>query len=185
QVLPPPFEEHDDAYAGDPYDPERARQLLAEAGYPVGFDTVLYAYNVAPNDRIAQAIQADRAEIGVNVELRTQAQSTVIEAGGAGHAPRLWSGGRAGGAGYPGPNNFYWPILACASNIPGGWNWARYCNEDLEARAARADTLARSDQADERVAEWREIFLAIMEDAPWIPVFHELQVSMHSTNVTG
>jgi len=24
-----------------------------------------------------------------------------------------------------------------------------------------------------------------MEDAPWIPVFHELQVSMHSTRVTG
>ena len=185
QILPPLFESHADDYEGYPYDPEAARALLAEAGYPDGFDTELYAYNVAPNDRIAQAIQADLAEIGVNVELRTQAQSTVIEAGGAGQAPLLWSGGMAWIADYPDPNNFYWPILACASNIPGGWNWARYCNEDLEARAARADTLARSDQADERVAEWREIFLAIMEDAPWIPVFHELQVSMHSTNVTG
>ncbi|HEX7039066.1 MAG TPA: ABC transporter substrate-binding protein [Trueperaceae bacterium] len=185
QVLPPLFEAHDDAYEGYPYDPERARQLLAEAGYPDGFDTVLYAYNVAPNDRIAQAIQADLAEIGVNVELRTQAQSTVIEAGGAGEAPMIWSGGMAWIADYPDPNNFYWPILACASNIPGGWNWARYCNEEIEERAARADAMAREDQADERTEEWRQIFLDIMEDAPWIPIFHELQVSMHSTRVTG
>ena len=185
QVLPPLFEAHDPSYEGYPYDPQRARELLAEAGYPDGFDTVLYAYNVAPNDRIAQAIQADLAEIGVNVELRTQAQATVIEAGGAGEAPLIWSGGMAWIADYPDPNNFYWPILACASNIPGGWNWARYCREDLEERAARADTMAREEQAAERNEEWRQIFLAIMEDAPWIPVFHELQVSMHSTRVTG
>jgi len=185
QILPPLFESHNADYAGYPYDPEAARELLAEAGYPNGFDTELYAYNVAPNDRIAQAIQADLAEIGVNVALRTQAQSTVIEAGGAGEAPLIWSGGMAWIADYPDPNNFYWPILACASNIPGGWNWARYCNEDLEARAARADTLARADQQEARVAEWRDIFMEIMEEAPWIPIFHELQVSMHSTNVTG
>ena len=185
QILPPLFESHAEDYAGYPYDPEGAKALLAEAGYPDGFDTELYAYNVAPNDRIAQAIQADLAEIGVNAELRTQAQSTVIEAGGAGQAPLLWSGGMAWIADYPDPNNFYWPILACASNIPGGWNWARYCDEDLEARAAHADTLARADQNDERVQEWRDIFVEIMEDAPWIPVFNELQVSMHSANVTG
>ena len=185
QILPPLFESYASDYEGYAYDPEAARSLLAEAGYPDGFDTVLYAYNVAPNDRIAQAIQADLAEIGVNAELRTQAQSTVIEAGGAGQAPLLWSGGMAWIADYPDPNNFYWPILACASNIPGGWNWARYCDEDLEVRAAHADTLARADQHEERVNEWRDIFVEIMADAPWIPVFNELQVSMHSANVTG
>ncbi|HET9027133.1 MAG TPA: ABC transporter substrate-binding protein [Trueperaceae bacterium] len=185
QILPPLFASHDVNYAGYPYDPAAAKALLADAGFPNGFDTVLYAYNVAPNDRIAQAIQADLAEIGVRAELRTQAQSTVIEAGGAGEAPLLWSGGMAWIADYPDPNNFYWPILACASNIPGGWNWAKYCDESIEARAAQADTLARTDQQAERVEEWRSIFVDIMGDAPWIPIFHELQVSMHSTNVTG
>lgn len=185
QILPPLFESHDDAYAGYPYDPAAAKALLAEAGFPNGFDTVLYAYNVAPNDRIAQAIQADLAEIGVRAELRTQAQSTVIDAGGMGEAPLLWSGGMAWIADYPDPNNFYWPILACASNIPGGWNWARYCNEGIEERAAHADTLARTDQQAERVEAYRSIFVDIMADAPWIPIFHELQVSMHSKNVTG
>lgn len=186
QILPPLFESYDAEYEGYAYDPAKARELLAEAGFPDGFSTVLYAYNVAPNDRIAQSIQQDLAEIGVQVELRTQAQSTVIEAGGAGEAPLIWSGGMAWIADYPDPNNFYWPILACASNIPGGWNWSKYCNEDIEARAAYADTLARTDQHEERVQEYRDIFVEILrDDAPWIPVFHELQVSMHSARVTG
>ncbi len=185
QILPPLFESHDENYEGYPYDPEAARELLAEAGFPDGFSTTLYAYNVSPNDRIAQAIQQDLAQIGVDVEVRTQAQSTVIEAGGAGEAPLLWSGGMAWIADYPDPNNFYWPILACASNIPGGWNWARYCNEEIEERAAQADTLARDDQQAQRAEAYRQIFVDIMEEAPWIPIFHELQVSMHSANVTG
>jgi len=35
------------------------------------------------------------------------------------------------------------------------------------------------------VALWREIFTQVQADAPWIPIFHELQVSMHSAGVTG
>lgn len=186
QILPPLFESHDPDFAPYDYNPDRARELLAEAGLADGFSTVLYAYNVAPNDRIAQSIQQDLSEIGIDVEVRTQAQSTVIEAGGAGEAPLIWSGGMAWIADYPDPNNFYWPILACASNIPGGWNWSKYCDEGLEARATVADTLARADQHEERVAAWRDIFVEIHRDAaPWVPVFHELQVSMHSARVTG
>ena len=186
QILPPLFESHDPTFEGYDYDPERARELLAEAGLEGGFNTVLYAYNVAPNDRIAQAIQQDLSEIGIDVEVRTQAQSTVIEAGGAGEAPLIWSGGMAWIADYPDPNNFYWPILACASNIPGGWNWSKFCDEDLEARATLADTMAREDQHAERVEAWRDIFVEIHRDAaPWVPVFHELQVSMHSSRITG
>ena len=186
QILPPLLESHAEGFAPYDYNPDRARELLAEAGLADGFATVLYAYNVAPNDRIAQAIQQDLSEVGIDVEVRAQAQSTVIEAGGNGEAPLIWSGGMAWIADYPDPNNFYWPILACASNIPGGWNWSKYCNEEIEARAAEADTMARDDQHEERVQAWREIFADIHEnDAPWVPVFHELQVSMHSSRVTA
>ena len=186
QILPPLMPGYAEDYEGYPYDPDAAREMLAEAGYPDGFSTTLYAFNVAPNDRIAQAIQQDLSVIGVDVELRTQAQSTVIEAGGAGQAPLLWSGGMAWIADYPDPNNFYWPILSCAGAVPGGWNWAKYCNEEIDARAAEADTMAQQGQEQERLDIYRELFVDIMEqDAPWIPIFNETRFTMHSDGVGG
>jgi peptide/nickel transport system substrate-binding protein len=59
--------ELDDAY---PYDPEKAHQLLAEAGYEDGLDIELLTANISPSDMIAQIAQAQWGEIGVNVTLR-------------------------------------------------------------------------------------------------------------------
>lgn len=186
QILPPLMPGYATDYEGYPFDPEQAKALLAEAGYPEGFSTTLYAYNVAPNDRIAQAIQQDLAQIGVDVDLRTLAQSVVIEAASSGEAPMVWSGGMAWIADYPDANNFYWPILSCASAVPGGWNWARYCNEEVEQAAAEADTMVQPDQEEARIDIYRQLFVQIMEeDAPWIPVFNEKRFTMHSSRVGG
>ncbi len=186
QVLPPLMPGYDKEYKGYPFNPAQAKQLLSEAGYPNGFSTVLYANNTDPNPRIAQAIQQDLAAIGVTAELKTQAQSTVIEAGGTkGQAPLIWSGGMAWIADYPDPNDYYWPILACASLAPGTWNWAWYCNQDVEKMVEAADAMVRPDQASARAAQFRQIYRTIMDDAPWIPIFHEKRYTMHSARLGG
>ena len=51
-----------------PYDPEGARRLLAEAGFPSGF-TVTFGYDVGSSE-IASAIAGNLAAVGVRVELR-------------------------------------------------------------------------------------------------------------------
>lgn len=186
QVLPPLMPGYDKEYKGYAYDPAQAKKLLAEAGYPNGFPTVLYANNTDPNPRIAQAIQQDLAAVGVKAELKTQAQSTVIEAGGTkGQAPLIWSGGMAWIADYPDPNDYYWPILACAALAPGTWNWAWYCNQDVEKMVEEADAMVRADQAGARAAKFREIYRKVMGDAPWIPIFHEKRYTMHSARLGG
>lgn len=58
---------HDPSIKPDPYNPERARKLLAEAGYPKGIETVL---SVQPQDRYwAEALVFNLGEAGIKTKL--------------------------------------------------------------------------------------------------------------------
>jgi peptide/nickel transport system substrate-binding protein len=186
QPLPPAMPGYDETYEGYDYDPEKAKELLGEAGFADGFATELFAMNTDPNPRIAQAIQQDLAAIGIQAELKTLAQANVIAAGGEeGEAPMIWSGGMAWIADFPDPSNFYGPILGCGGAVPGGWNWAWYCNEELDAKAAEADAMTDPARAAERIDLWRQIFIGVMEDAPWAPVFNEQRFTMKAPRLGG
>ena len=186
QPLPPLMPGYDEDFKGYAYDPAKAKELLKEAGLPDGFSTVLYSTNTDPQPRIAQAIQQDLAAIGVKAEVKALAQANVIAAGGTeGEAPMIWSGGMAWIADFPDPSNFYGPILGCAGAVSGGWNWAWYCNEELQKRAVAADSMSDPAKAGERTAAWGKIFTAIMADAPWIPVFNERRIVAKSKRMGG
>jgi peptide/nickel transport system substrate-binding protein/oligopeptide transport system substrate-binding protein len=186
QPLPPLMPGYDKGFKGYAYDVAKAKALLAEAGFPKGFETVLYSTNTDPQPRIAQAIQQDLAAVGVKAEVRALAQANVIAAGGTeGEAPMIWSGGMAWIADFPDASNFYGPILGCAGAVPGGWNWSWYCNKDLDARAVAADSMSDPAKATERTAAWGKVFTDIMTDAPWIPVINERRVVAKSLRMGG
>ncbi|CAN7744227.1 ABC transporter substrate-binding protein [Mesorhizobium caraganae] len=186
QPLPPSMPGYDKEFKGYPYDVAKAKALLAEAGHPDGFETQLFAMNTDPNPRIAQAIQQDLAAIGIKASIQALAQANVIAAGGdkAG-APMIWSGGMGWIADFPDPSNFYGPILGCAGAVPGGWNWSWYCNKDLDAKAAEADSMTDPAKSAERNKMWSGIYDKIMEDAPWAPVFNEQRFTIRSARMGG
>src|SRR5690606_12029187 len=51
------------------FDVEKAKQLLAEAGYPDGFSITMDARNNSPTIDMAQAIQGTFAQGGINLEI--------------------------------------------------------------------------------------------------------------------
>jgi len=184
QALPPAMPGYNPDNKGYPFDPEGAKKLLAEAG--VGdVTTELYAMNVDPNPRIAQAIQQDLAAVGIKAEIRSLAQAEVIAAGGSGKAPMIWSGGMAWIADFPDPANFYYGILGCAGAVEGGWNWSKYCNKELDARAETADAMVKDDQAAARIEAWKGIFDDVLKEAPWAPIFNEKRFTYHSERLGG
>ncbi|AXC48410.1 ABC transporter substrate-binding protein [Paracoccus suum] len=185
QPLPPSMPGYTTDYKGYGYDVEGAKKLMADAGLSGGVDTQLFAMNTDPNPRIAQAIQQDLAAIGIRAEIKALAQANVIEAGGNGSAPMIWSGGMAWIADFPDPSNFYGPILSCSGAEAGGWNWAKYCNAELDAAAAKADSMVGEAAKDARLKAWSDVYMKVMEDAPWAPVFNEQRFTMKSPRMGG
>ena len=38
---------------------------------------------------------------------------------------------------------------------------------------------------DERMSKWSDVYMSVMEDAPWVPVFNEQRYTMHSSRMGG
>ncbi|WP_019586659.1 ABC transporter substrate-binding protein [Deinococcus apachensis] len=185
-VLPPLMPGYNKGEQGYTYDPAKAKTLLTAAGFPNGFSTTLYTNSTDPNPRIAQSIQQDLAQVGIRAQIKSLAQSSVIDAAGTPNTvPMVWSGGMAWTQDYPDPSDFYWPILSCRSAVQGGWNWPMYCDKALDARADKADRMVSSNQQAARLAEYGRIFAALNKQAVWVPVFHEVRYMMKSDRLVG
>lgn len=81
QILTDTYPGYDPDLEPYAFDPERALELLAEAGYPDGFDLQLdvpiESYVEAEN--ISQAVAAQLAEVGVNVTIATMPLSNLLD----------------------------------------------------------------------------------------------------------
>jgi peptide/nickel transport system substrate-binding protein len=84
-----------------PFDPARARKLLAEAGYPNGFAITLDCVNVAWRENVCQAAAAMLTQVGIRTTLRssptnqffpklTQATASFVEFGWSA-SPDAWA----------------------------------------------------------------------------------------------
>jgi ABC-type transport system substrate-binding protein len=174
--LPPTMPGYDPALSGYPYDPQRARELLAEAGYRDGFHTTLWARSDETTLRLAQAVQQDLADVGIAMRIKPIAWAPFLEAV---REPDLVPAFLLGWeADFPDPSNFL-EVLLHSKNI-GSNNNTNYSDPEvdhlLDAAAHTADQAARMRllQSAERIA---------VEDAPWVFLFHPTSYAIVSARV--
>jgi peptide/nickel transport system substrate-binding protein/oligopeptide transport system substrate-binding protein len=157
---------------GYPYDPQRARRLLAEAGYPGGQGLgPLELWTSAESDIVKAehaAIKHALEELGLTVRLRTASSWT--------HYKREITGKRPGGmyrfawhADFADPYNFLYTLFH--SNSPG--NYTNYSNPQVDSLLEEA---LRELDPRKRVALYRRAEVLIMEDAPTVNIaYHTLE----------
>ncbi|QYJ15421.1 Periplasmic dipeptide transport protein [Rubrobacter xylanophilus DSM 9941] len=152
------------------YDPERARQLLREAGLGDGFEAELWYMPIPrpymPDGKgIAQAMQRDLREVGIDVRLVTREWGTYLEETGRGaHDMCLlgWTGDNGD------PDNFLNVLLSSkAATETDAQNVAYYKNPELDRILERAASTIDEDERRRLYVRAQEI---VYEDAPWAPI---------------
>src|SRR5881396_2301034 len=166
-----------------PYDPDRARKLLAEAGYPNGFTTTLWVPESGSGMQapvaMSTVIQSNLKAVGVNVTMQTMEWGAYL-AKLRSKEQELFA--LSWMAGMEDPDMVMYPLLHSSQWTPVGPNRALYKN-------ARFDTLLQqarltTDQA-KRAALYREAQRVLVDDAPWVFVDHEIQIAALSKRVQG
>jgi dipeptide transport system substrate-binding protein len=174
--IPPSMWSYNDNVKEDEYNPDAAKKLLAEAGYPNGLETDLWAMPVQrpynPNARrIAELMQADLAKIGVKAEIKSFEWGEYRKRAQAGEhqmAQLGWTGDNGD------PDNFLHTLLGCASaQSASGSNIAKWCHKPFDDLVTKAKVT--TDQA-ERTKLYEQAQMIFKEQAPWFTVAHAVQL---------
>ena len=182
-LIPPTMWGYNDDVKDYTYDPEKAKQLLKEAGLEKGFTIDLWAMPVQrpynPNARrMAEMIQADWAKIGIKARIVSYEWGEYIKRAHAGEHDAMligWSGDNGD------PDNFLSPNLSCAA-AESGENQARWCDKDFEALMRKAREV--SDPA-ERAKLYEQAQVVFHEQAPWIPLAYPKLFNVRRNTVQG
>lgn len=162
------------------YNPEKAKQLLAEAGYPNGFETVLEYRDVVRGylpepGRVAEDIQAQLAAIGIKVTINVIESGAFLDKADAGELKGLhllgWS------ADYPDVTNFL-------DFHFGGGASKQFGNKFPDLVEALRQGASRADDA-ERQPFYVEANNLIKQYVPVVPIAHGGSGVAYKADVKG
>ncbi|MCX9155449.1 ABC transporter substrate-binding protein [Niveibacterium sp. 24ML] len=171
--IPPIMWGYNDKVKDYDYAPEKARDLLAKAGFKDGFEMDLWYLPVQrpynpDGRRMGELIQADLAKIGVKVKLLTFEWGEYRKRSKAGEHQAMmigWSGDNGD------PDNFFTPLLSCDA-VKGGGNNAKWCNKEFDDLIARA---TRTADRKERAKLYEQAQLIVKDEAPWVTIAHSVR----------
>lgn len=158
------------------YDPERARALLAEAGYEDGFELRLHTSEDPVRMQVAEIMQAELSQVGVTL-------SVTIEEFGA-FLDRVQT-----------TDDFDLFILSWVGQLDpdraimrqfttdGSANYANYTNERVDELAVSGRSVAPDSEASIEI--YREAQALIVEEAPFAFVNYTEEIGLHHPYIEG
>jgi ABC-type transport system substrate-binding protein len=161
------------------YEPERARRLLAEAGYPDGFTVTFFTHNIDPFPKLAESIRADLEAVGIRVDLKQLSRDVYWSAIGRGDR-RVAIGLSDWYQDFPDPSDWIGPLFTAPAD--GGANASFYENARVDALYARG---ARELGEAERIGLFRKMQDIIMDDAPVAPLCQPVWNGLHGKTTGG
>jgi peptide/nickel transport system substrate-binding protein len=139
QFVPEGFFGYSQSLKPEPFDPDGARKLLAEAGYPDGFGLTLHGPNnrYVNDEQVVQAVAQMLARIGIAAKVETLPFSIyTTRARKFDFTAALLGWGVSTGEGS-------YPLVSLVATFNaekglGPWNWSRYSNPKMDALLEQA-----------------------------------------------
>ncbi len=160
-----------------PYDLEKAKALLAEAGYPDGLGrTVELGVSSDERNRMAQIFQADCAKIGIDIEIALMEFGTLMEHCDGNQDLIMLGWGHATNQDRTMRMNFH------SSTIGPNGNRS-WCNNPEIDRLI--DAGAKEMDQTKREAIYHELQDLMADETPWIPIMQQITVYGMNKNLEG
>lgn len=179
--MPPSISGYNDDIEAYPYDPEKAKALLAEAGYD-GTPIELWAMPVPrpympDGAKVAEVIQKNLEDVGMPAKIVTYEWATYLDKAKNGEADAFMLGwtGDNGDA-----DNFIYTLLD-EDNI-GSNNYTYFKNDEMHKLLIQAQS-----ETDENVRNelYKQAQVIIHEEAPWVPLAHSTPLLGAKAEVKG
>ena len=179
QIYPVGMPGHDANKQFYTYDVAKAKQMLAEAGFPNGFETTIYGHNVEPFPRVIQSLQNDLAAVGIKAQIKLMDKATywdwmVLKDSHAGIGLTDWY------QDFPDPSDWIGPLYS--NPIEGGANPSFWENAEVDKLYAASNS--ELDPA-ARITMFEQMQDIIMREAPSAPLYQPVWNGLYGKNVGG
>lgn len=182
--LPPTLWGYNDDIDDYEYNPQKARQLLKEAGYEQGFETSLWTMDTArpympQPKKIARAVRGNLAAVGIRVRIVVCDWRTYIaETENGEHDLCLagWIGDNGD------PDNFLYVLMDKDNAVRPAQNAAFFKHDRLHELLIKAQQISDKQK---RIRLYHKAQEIIHQQAPWVPLAHTQQLGAFQKKVHG
>ena len=176
------------AYTDDvtkyPYDQNKAKQLLADAGYPNGFSAVFWVpesgSGMQSPKSMATAIQGDLAKVGIKLDIKTFEWGAYLTKYNAGFGTEADMGAMSFMLDPGDPAPYLGLVADSAAAAPNGFNAGGYKSAKVDQLLRQA--VATTDQS-QRGKIYQQVEQEMAKDLPWLFVDNQIQNAAITTKV--